>query len=248
MDDEVPRLSPPYVSYRTVITQIERMDAEGVPSKIDKHFLGQMAGGTQMHFRQALRSLGLIDEDSRPTQALYDLLNEREGRAALFAKIMADHFPALYQLPPDVSKSDFFAALEGYGVKSADQQRKILTFYVAAADAAGIPVSTHIRPTKSHTGQRRPGTRRTRRAAGGSGSNGNQAGNPAHPQNGAAPTDVLSEEAMRSMYFKVLLKKAEREDADADLYDRLELLVRARAERPVRDGTEDSGGSSWRRV
>jgi hypothetical protein len=244
MDDEVPELSPPYVSYRTLMTQVERMESEGVPSKIDKHFLSQMAGGTQNHFRQALRSLGLIGEEARPTQVLRDLVNERQGRAALFAKIMADRFPALYQLPPDTSKSDFFAVLESYGVKSAEQQRKILTFYVAAADAAGLPVSTHIRPTKSHTGPRRPVTRRTRKTSGSSGSGGNQAGPTGSEENGTPIDDVLSDEAMRSMYFKVLLKKAERDDADSDLYDRIELLVRARAERPSGGGTEEPGGSS----
>src|SRR6266496_3017296 len=168
MVDEAPALSPPFVSHRTLMTQIERLESEGIPSKIDAHFLRQMAGGTQNHFRHALRSLGLIGEDSRPTPLLYELVDARgQERAQLFAKIMTDRFPALYQLPPDTSKSDFSAVLEDYGVRSADQQRKILTFYVATADAAGMAVSTHIRPTKSHKGPRRPTARRNRRTGNG---------------------------------------------------------------------------------
>jgi Family of unknown function (DUF5343) len=236
MDDEVPGLSPPYVSYRTLMTQIERMESEGVPSKIDKHFLSQMAGGTQNHFRQALRSLGLIDEDSRPTQSLYDLVSERQRRAELFVKIMTDRFPAMYQLPPDTSKSDFFAVLSSYGVNSAEQQRKILTFYVAAADAAGMTVSTHIRPTKSHTGPRRPSTRRTRKT---NGSAGTPAVDSSQVSSGAPAEAILSEEAMRGMYFKLLLEKAEKADHDDDLLDRIERLVGI----PGRDSNEGSGGS-----
>jgi Family of unknown function (DUF5343) len=224
MVDEAPGLSPPFVSHRTLLTQIERMESEGVPSKIDMHFLKQMAGGTQNHFRQALRSLGLIGEDARPTQLLYELVEARQGaRAQLFAKIMTDRFPALYQLPPNASKSDFFAVLDSYGVKSADQQRKILTFFVATADAAGMAVSTHIRPTKSHTGPRKPRNGRPRRAA--SRNPAENAESAAHAEGSSSANGALAPEVMRSRYFTLLLKKAEQENADGELLNRIERLV-----------------------
>ena len=226
MADESPGLSPPYVSHRTLMTQLERMESEGIPSKIDSHFLRQMAGGTQNHFRHALRSLGLIGEDSRPTQVLYHLVEARgKARGQLFAKIMTDRFPSLYQLPPNASKSDFFTVLaEDYGVKSADQQRKILTFYVNTADDAGLDVSTHLRPTKSHPGPRRPSTRRNRRASSGAGT---QPGDGPAAQNVPGGGEVLSDEAMRGMYFRLLLDKAQKADDDSELLDRIERLVGA---------------------
>lgn len=224
MADESPQLSPPYVSYRTLMTQVERMESEGIPSKLDSHFLRQMAGGTQNHFRNALRSLGLVGEDSRPTQLMYQLVEARgKARGQLFAQIMTDRYPSLYQLPPNASKSDFFSVLvEDYGVKSADQQRKILTFYVNAADEAGADVSTHLRPSKS--GPRRPSTRRSTRRTGTSGA-ASQPGDGSAAQNVPGGGDVLSDEVMRGMYFKLLLDKAEKADNDSDLLDRIERLV-----------------------
>jgi hypothetical protein len=164
MTEETSGSSPPYVSHKTLLSQIERMETEGVPSKIDKHFLIGMAGGTQNHFRHALRALGLIDDDSRPTQLLYGLVDARgEERGKLFGETMFTRFPELAQLPQNASKSDFFAVLEGYGVRSPDQRRKMLAFHVAVADGAGMTVSQHIRPTKARTGPRKPRTNRTRR-------------------------------------------------------------------------------------
>src|SRR6266571_1623672 len=184
MADEAPGLSPPWVSHRTLLSQIERMETEGVPTRIDKHFLIGMAGGTQNHFRHALRSLGLIDEDSRPTPLLHDLVEKREERSQLFGNAYFSRFPGLAQLPPNASKSDLFTVLEGYGVKSADQQRKVLAFYVATADYAGMPVSSYIRPTKARTGPRKPGTRR-RRVAGNTGGTSSPESKPS-PANGTA--------------------------------------------------------------
>lgn len=221
MTDDASTSAPPYVSYRTLLSQVERMETEGVPSKIDKHFLVGMAGGTQNHFRHALRTLGLIDEDSRPTSVLYALVDARgEERGKLFGEAMFSRFPELAQLPPNASKSDFFAVLEGYGVKSPDQQRKMLAFYVASADGAGMTVSPHIRPTKGRTGPRKTGTRR-RRPAGTDGASPQDTSTAAARSSG----DTLSSEAMRGMYFKLLLKKAEQDDGSGDLLDRIERLV-----------------------
>jgi hypothetical protein len=238
MADESPGLSPPYVSYRTLMTQIERLESEGVPSKIDSHFLRQMAGGTQNHFRHALRSLGLVGEDSRPTDVLYQLVETRgKERGERFAEIVALRFPALFKLPPNASKSDFFAVLaDDYGVKSADQQRKILTFYVNTAEGAGLEVSTHLRPTKSHPGPRRPSTRRPKKAGNGGGS-GQADASPALDSLGGAG-GVLSDEAMRGMYFRLLLEKAEKADNDGELLDRIERLVGV----PLGDKSDERGG------
>ena len=70
----------------------------------------------------------------------------------MFGEIMTERFPELMNLPGNASKSDLISVLQSYGVTSADQQRKILAFYVAAADYAGLPTSPHLRPTKARTG------------------------------------------------------------------------------------------------
>jgi len=214
------------------------MEGEGIPSRIDKHFLVGMAGGTQNHFRYALRVLGLIAEDGRPTQLLSDLVEARgQDRGRMFGKIMSGEFPELASLPGNASKSDFFAALEGYGVKSADQQRKMLSFFVAAADGAGMEVSSFIRPTKARTGPRRPGTRRARRpSANGTGKTADSTGS----SSGESMSDGLSENAMRTAYFNLLIKKAEQDQASDDLLNRIERVVGIAAAPPGSEAKQNS--------
>jgi hypothetical protein len=205
------------------MSKVEHMATEGVPTKIDTHFLIGMSGGTQNHFRHALRSLGLIDGDSRPTQLLHDVVAARgDDRAKLVATIYGDRFPDLMALPDNASKSDFITILaDKYGVKSSDQQRKVLSFFAALCDEAGIPLSAYIKPSKSHTGPRGPrrtGTRRTRKPGGGG------TDEAARAEDGTKGAG-LSDDAMRGMYFRLLLDKAQKADDDSDLLDRIERLV-----------------------
>jgi hypothetical protein len=71
------------------------------------------------------------------------------GRRQLWEKILLDRWPDLAGLPMDASKDDFFAVLrDRYGVASDIQRRKMLTFFVAAADYAQLEISPNIRPVK----------------------------------------------------------------------------------------------------
>jgi hypothetical protein len=164
---------PPYVSFRTLLTQIERMATEGVPSKIDQYFLTNMAGGTQNHFRHALRVLGLIDENNRTTDLLREVVaGEAEGRKAKLGQILSDRFPELVALGTDASKSDFLEVLSEYGAKSADSQRKALTFYVAAAEYSGMPISNHVKSGRAPSSPRRSSSPRRGKSSNGSGTPG----------------------------------------------------------------------------
>ena len=59
----------------------------------------------------------------------------------------------------------FFAVLhDHYAVKSDVQRRKMLTFFVAAAGYAGLPISPDIRPTMARPGPRKAKRRRRTKA------------------------------------------------------------------------------------
>lgn len=229
---------PPYVSFRTLLTQIERMHVEGVPSKIDKYFLVGMAGGTQNHFRHALRSLGLIEEDDRSTQLLYDLAGANpEERKQEFGAILRDRFPALVNLGSNASKSEFLAVLAEYNMNSPDTQRKALSFFVGAAEYAGIGVSNHVKSGRAPSSSPRKTT--ARKATRNSGaSKGNES-------NGQTPTPsaadrVLTDAEMRALYFKLLLKKAE-DGEDDTLLDRIEHLVGVAPDKDKGRGRKPAG-------
>jgi hypothetical protein len=154
MADEETVKPVPYVAFPVLLSCVERMGGdEGIPGRVDKKFLVGMADGTQFQYRQAFRYLGLTTSDDRPTSLLADLVHASlAGRRELFGKIMSTRYPELTALPPDASGDDFFAVLrDRYGIASEIQRKKMRTFFIAAADYAGFPVSPHIRPVKART-------------------------------------------------------------------------------------------------
>jgi hypothetical protein len=158
----------PAVAFLGVLAQLDRMRDHGIPERVDKRYLDGMADGTQFQYRQALRYLGLTTNDDRPTPLLSELVGaDQADRHELLGKIMSTRYPELTGLSLEASKDDFFAVLQDYGVTSDIQRRKMLTFFVAAADYAGLQISPHIRPTKARTGPRKPkGSPQTETSAG----------------------------------------------------------------------------------
>lgn len=213
---------PPYVAFRTLLTQVERMEKEGVPNKIDKYFLTGMAGGTQNHFRHALRSLGLINEEDRSTELLRRLATTPDQRKAIFAELLHQRFPALTNLDGNASKSDFIEVLQNYGMNSADTQRKALGFYVAAAEYAGVPVSNHVKSGRAPSTTRKSSPRKGKTSMGTTTTTGSATGNVSQP---ATTAGVMTDDAMRSAYFQLLAKKADTAENPTDLFDRIERLV-----------------------
>lgn len=156
---------PPYLSFATLLNQIERMEREGTPSRIDGTYLVGMAGGTRNQFKMGLRSLGLIDDSDHVTDTLTRLAKHPEGRQALLAEILRERFPRLVNLNENATRGQLDEILAEYGF-GVDTRRKAASFYVAAATYAGIPLSPHIRPAKgvnSGAARRSPGARRPRK-------------------------------------------------------------------------------------
>src|SRR5271163_794479 len=69
----------PYTSYRTFKTFIEDLREHGVPSRIDRSVLTRFSGVVGTQLMHALRFLGLIDDEGRPTQLLGELANTQGG-------------------------------------------------------------------------------------------------------------------------------------------------------------------------
>ena len=169
-EEAASRPVPPYMSFATLLNQIERMEQRGTPARIDRSYLVGMAGGTRNQFKMGLRSLGLIDESDQVTPALARLAKHPEERKALLAEILRERFPALVSLDENATRGQLDEVLTDYGF-GVDTRRKAASFYVAAATYAGIPMSPHIRPAKgvnSAAARRAAGTRRPRKRPAGS--------------------------------------------------------------------------------
>ena len=81
-EDPVAGPVPPYMSFATLLNQIERMEREGTPARIDRSYLVGMAGGTRNQFEMGLRSLGLIDESDQVTDTLVVWPSNRTAKGA----------------------------------------------------------------------------------------------------------------------------------------------------------------------
>src|SRR4030066_2088490 len=88
-----PKPLPPYVSYRTFYNFIERLQ-QRVPSRIDRSYWGDMlSGSTGIQLMAALRFLGLIDVNGKPTEQLKPLVMARgEPRAQLLRGVTSQAY------------------------------------------------------------------------------------------------------------------------------------------------------------
>lgn len=217
MSDAEPREPvPPYVSFATLLNQLDRMAKEGVPSRVDSSYLVGMAGGTQAQFKQALRSLGLIDEEDRADPKLPRLAKATDDRSGLMADILRSRYPRLVALDQNATRGQLDEALATYNL-GADTRRKAATFYISAATYANLPLSSHLRSGRATasggTTHRKP---RAAKAAT------TDAGGTSHSAAGSSG----SPEDMRRAYFDLLLSKAkDADDLDSGLLDRIERLI-----------------------
>lgn len=231
-DTATPGSVPPYVSFGTLLNQVERMEREGVPSRIDTSYLVGMAGGTRSQFKVCLRSLGLINEDSFTTEALIQLAKNPDQRPELLAGILRSRFPELAALNGNATRGQLEELMAGYGLANADTRRKAMGFYLAAAAYAGFELSPHLRTSKpvgssSVQGRSRPARKRT------------PAAQPARRGGGTPPQPgPQAQTGMVRTYFDLLVAQAEQVPDDKDLLDRIERLIQASGETTLTAGRE----------
>ncbi len=214
-ENPVPSPVPPYVSFGTLLNQLDRMEHEGIPARIDQSYLVGMAGGTRSQFMVCLRSLGLINEDSYVTDTLTRLAKSPEQRPEILAEILRSRFPDLVALNANATRGQLEELMVGHGLANPDTRRKAMSFYVSAATFAGFSLSPHLRPAKAARGgsqqaRSRPPRKRTNATS-----------------RTASPPPPINEVAdMRRAYFDLLIGKAKEANSDdGQLLDRIERLV-----------------------
>jgi hypothetical protein len=159
--------SPPYVSWTTFLNTIERMTKEGgIPAQIDRSYLSNLPGSSQTPLMAAMKSLGLINEEAKPTADLETLVDEPEGRKDLMETIIKIHYPGPLKLGPFATQMQLEDEFRKYGV-SGSTLRKAVGFFLSAAKYADIPLSPHFKLPRAQPGETRP--RKARPPAGNGG-------------------------------------------------------------------------------
>jgi hypothetical protein len=139
---------PPYVSYRTFLNFIERLEGE-MPARIDRSYWSdRLAGSTGTQLMGALRFLSLIDADGVPTSQLRQLVPAKgEKRAELLRQIATESYSFILGGSFDFHIATYAQLEEVFHRNfelADDVNRKCIKFFVALATDAGIPLSSFI--------------------------------------------------------------------------------------------------------
>jgi Family of unknown function (DUF5343) len=158
-----PMGTPPYTSYRTFKTFIEDLREHGVPSRIDRSVLTHFSGVVGTQLMHALRFLGLIEDQGRPTQRLKELVDAR-GAAhwpEKFSDLLRQVYAPLFAIDLETATPSHFNEAFRKAFPAADAvAQKCVTFFLYAANDAGVKISGRIlkgRKPRSSTPRKKPG-------------------------------------------------------------------------------------------
>ena len=155
-------LAPPYLSFTTLRNFLAGMKEGIIPSRIDKTMMAGQSGSAQSNLMSTLKFFDLIKDDGTPTATLEPLV---KAGGTEWAKVWRPILEAHYK--PIIGDLELARATVGQlnekfigaGV-TGETARKCYSFYTAAADAAGIVLSPHLKPNVRSGG----GTRKPRKA------------------------------------------------------------------------------------
>jgi len=139
--------APPYTSYRTFKTFIEDLHEHGVPSRIDRSVLTRFSGVVGTQLLHALRFLGLIEDDGRPTARLKALVNAHatgHWPETLLETLRHEYAP-MFAIDLETATPSHFNEAFRRAFPAADAVvQKCVTFFLYAANDAGVKISGRV--------------------------------------------------------------------------------------------------------
>jgi hypothetical protein len=140
---------PPYVSYRTFHNFIDRLQEQGTPQRIDRsYWSGILSGSTGPQLMAAMRFLGLVDANGKPTEHLKVLVPaEGERRTQLIRSVAAEAFSFVLKSNLDLASASYSQLEECFHNTfnlTDDVGRKCVKFFIAMAGDGGMSISPHI--------------------------------------------------------------------------------------------------------
>ena len=195
-------LNPPYVAYRTFRTFMESL-AVSMPDRIDRSvFDSKFSGTATSQIISALRALGLIDADGRPSEALHELAQTNgEQHHKILENILRSYYLPVFRLDLErATKAQFREAMRQFGCTDS-MLIKCESFFIHAAIHAGILLSPYLTSNRKSAARSRSNSRPAKTAA----------RQPIPESNSEIPTvagdDIdPSTGTMRELAFKVLEK------------------------------------------
>jgi hypothetical protein len=154
--------TPPYTSYRTFKTFIQDLDENGVPSRIDRSVLTHFSGVVGTQLMHALRFLGLIEDDGRPTQRLKELVGAHGSGhwPEKLLELLREEYAPMFAIELETATPSHFNGAFRRAFPAADAVvQKCVTFFLYAANDAGVKISPRVlkgRKPRSSQPRRKP--------------------------------------------------------------------------------------------
>jgi len=139
--------TPPYTSYRTFKTFIEDLHEHGVPSRIDRSVLTHFSGVVGSQLMHALRFLGLIEDDGRPTPRLKALMKAHAAGhwPETFLELLRQDYAPMFAIDLETATPSHFNEAFRKAFPAADAVvQKCVTFFLYAANDAGVKISGRV--------------------------------------------------------------------------------------------------------
>ena len=155
--------NPPYVAFRTFRTFLESL-AVSMPDRIDRSvFDSKFSGTATSQINSALRSLKLIEDEGRPSESLRRLAQTQgEEHQTVLAGILEGYYTPVFRLDLErATKAQFREAMREFGCTDS-MLIKCETFFIHAAQHAGIMLSPYLTSNRKSGGSARGGSRSSR--------------------------------------------------------------------------------------
>jgi hypothetical protein len=139
--------TPPYTSYRTFKTFIEDLHEHGVPSRIDRSVLTRFSGIVGTQLMHALRFLGLIEEDGRPSPRLIKLVSAHATAhwPETLLEMLGREYAPMFAIDLETATPSHFNEAFRRAFPAADAVvQKCVTFFLYAANDAGVKISGRV--------------------------------------------------------------------------------------------------------
>lgn len=148
--------TPPYTTYKAFSNLINDLRENGVPSHITRSvFKGSNSDKATMN--ASLRTLGLILEDTTPTQEFKQLIEQQDNYIENLRKILHKAYPFLFDGSVDLANTTTEKVAEKFREAGAGGSTisKGMSLFLALAKDAGIQVSNRVKapaPVRSANG------------------------------------------------------------------------------------------------
>jgi hypothetical protein len=153
------KIAAPYIPFNTFISALDNVAQHSVPNVIDRSSFPSFSGASVAGTLSAFKYFGLIDGEGKPQTALHSLAMDKDKRKENVKTLLEQKFGSLIAL--DLSRStpsEFEQAFSNdeFSV-SGDTKVKAKTFFIKAAQYAGIPISKLLlNKSRSSSGTRKP--------------------------------------------------------------------------------------------